>query len=196
MDLYKKQGYQVVRLGLYQFGMTLFGLVVAMATRDPDNLRSPLFIGSGIFSAIFYLYLIYSLVYELGQKDGIKIEAGKCEYRPLTGLWLALAANALNILLGILSFIGKVVFDAKGAEWALQLYGVANAIAKFIQGMYVAILTLIVDESYATLLTPIPGIIVCTLAYVLGVKYCNGVRKPKPKEDKYAPKVSRPAKKD
>lgn len=196
MDLYKKQGYQVVRLGLYQFGMTLFGLVVSMATRDPENIRSPLFLCSGAFSALFYLYLIYSLVYELGQKDGIKIEAGKKEYKPLTGLWLALAANALNILLGILSFVGKIIFDANGAMWAGQLYGVANAIAKFIQGMYVALLTLIMDASYANLLTPIPGIIVCTFGYILGVKYCNGFRKPKKKEDRYAPKVSRPAKKD
>ncbi len=196
MDLYKKQGYQVVRLGLYQFGMTLFGLVVAMATRDPENMRSPLFIGSGIFSALFYLYLIYSLVYELGQKDGIRIEAGKREYKPLTGLWLALAANGLNILLGILSFIGKVIFDHSGALWAGQLYGVANAIAKFIQGMYVALMTLLMDVSFANLLTPIPGLIVCTLAYILGVKYCHGVRPPKKKEDRYAPKVSRPQKKD
>ena len=196
MDLYRKQGYQVVRLGLYQFGMTLFGLVVAMATRSQNDPRSPLFIGSGVFSALFYLYLIYTLVYELGQKDGIRIEAGKREYKPLTGFWLALAANALNILLGILSFVGKTVLDMSGAGWAGQLYGVSNAVAKFIQGMYVALLTLIMDKSYANLLTPIPGLIVCTLAYILGVKYCHGVKKPKEKEDRYAPKISRPNKKD
>lgn len=196
MDLYKKQGYQVVRLGLYQFGMTLFGLVVSMATRDPENPRSPLFLCAGVFSALFYLYLVYSLVYELGQKDGIKIEAGKKEYKPLTGFWLALAANGLNILLGILSFIGKIIYDINGAMWAGQLYGVANAIAKFIQGMYVALMTLLMDVSFANLLTPIPGLIVCTVGYILGVKYCNGFGKPKKKEDRYAPKVSRPVKKD
>ncbi len=196
MDLYRKHGYQVVRLCLYQFGLTLFGLVVSMATYSESNPRSPLFLGAGIFSAIFYLYLIYTLVYELGQKDGIRIEAGKRKYKPLTGFWLALAANSLNILLGILSFIGKTVFDISGALWAGQLYGVVNAIAKFVQGMYVAILTLIMDASYANLLTPIPGIIVCTLAYILGVKYCHGIKKPKKKEDRYAPKISVPKKKD
>ena len=196
MDLYRKQGYQVVRLCLYQFGMTLFGLVVSMATMSKNNPYSPLFLGAGAFSALFYLYLVYMLVYELGQKDGIRIEAGKRQYKPLTGFWLALAANSLNILLGVLSFIGKIVYDINGAQWAGELYGVSNMIAKFIQGMYVALLTLIKDASYANLLTPIPGIIVCTLAYILGVKYCHGMRKPKEKEDRYAPKISRPQNKD
>ena len=188
MDLYRKQGYQIVRLCLYQFGMTLFGLVVAMATRRPKEL----FIACGVFSALFYLYLIYSLVYELGQKDGIRIEAGRKQYRPFTGFFLALAANSLNIILGILSFIGKIVYDANGAAWAGTLYGAANAVARFIQGMYVALLTLIMDKSYANLLAPIPGLIVCTVAYILGVKYCHGVRPPKEKKDRYTPKISGP----
>ena len=65
MDSYKKNGYQVIRLGLYQFGMTLFGLVVAMATSTSDTLV----FWTGVFSALFYLYLIYSLVYELRRTE-------------------------------------------------------------------------------------------------------------------------------
>lgn len=191
MDQYKTKGYQIVRLCLYQFGMTLFGLVVAMATLETEAL----FIIAGFFSAIFYLYLIYTMVYELGQKDGIRIEAGKREYKPLTGFWMSLAANSLNILLGLLSFVGKIIYDANRAEWAEQLYGVCNTIAKFIQGMYTALLKVfLMDESYALLLTPIPAIVVCTLAYILGVKYCHGFKKPKEKEDRYAPK--KPKEKD
>ncbi len=190
MDHYKKNGYQVIRLCLYQFGMTLFGLVVAMATSSSDAL----ILWTGVFSALFYLYLIYSLVYELGQKDGIRIEAGKRQYKPLTGFVLSLAANSLNILLGILSFVGKTVYDASAAEWAGQMYGIANTVAKFIQGMYVGILkTFLMDVSFANLLTPIPGIIVCTVAYILGVKYCHGVKQPKEKKektDRYYPNIS------
>ena len=37
--------------------MTLFGLVVAMATSASDTL----IFWTGVFSALFYLYLIYSL---------------------------------------------------------------------------------------------------------------------------------------
>ncbi len=193
MDFYKKNGYQVVRLCLYQFGMTLFGLVVAMATVASSD---ALVFWTGVFSAFFYLYLIYSLVYELGQKEGIRIEAGRRKYKPLTGLWLSLSANALNILLGILTFIGKLVYDANGAEWAGQLYGTSNTIAKFIQGMYVAILReFFMDASYANLLTPIPGIIVCTVGYILGVKFCHGMgpkKEKKKKDDRYSVKISRP----
>ena len=192
MDLYKKQGYQVVRLCLYQFGLTLFGLVVTMATQA----NKALFIGSGIFSALFYLYLVYTLVYELGQKDGIRIEAGKREYVPLTGFYLALAANALNILLGILVFVGGTVFDASGAQWAGQMHDIARIIAVFIQGMYNAALNPIIDQNFVYLLTPIPGLVVCTLAYILGVRFCHGVKQPKEKEDRYAPRVQRPGKKD
>ena len=192
MDLYRKQGYQVVRLCLYQFGLTLFGLVVTMATRSHKGL----FIGSGVFSALFHLYLIYNLVYELGQKDGIRIEAGKREYKPLTGLWLALAANTLNILLGILVFVGGTVFDANGSAVAGQIHDVARVIAVFTQGMYNAAFNPIIDQNYVYLLTPIPGLIVCALAYILGVKFCHGILPPKEKEDRYAPKISGPKKKD
>ena len=114
----------------------------------------------------------------------------------MVAMVITLLMNGLNILLGILSFIGKVIFDHSGSLGAGQLYGVANAIAKFIQGMYVAIMTLLMDKSYANLLTPLPGLIVCTVGYILGVKYCNGFRPKKKKEDRYAPKVSRPQKKD
>ena len=190
MDSYKKNGYQVIRLGLYQFGMTLFGLVVAMATSTSDTLV----LWTGVFSALFYLYLVYSLVYELGQKDGIRIESGKRKYNPLRGFWLALAANSLNILLGILSFVGMTVYNASAAKWAGEMYGIANTIAKFIQGMYVGILkTFLMDVSFANLLTPIPGIIVCTVGYILGVKYCHGVKKPKEKTEKtyrYYPNIA------
>lgn len=193
MDSYKKNGYQVIRLGLYQFGMTLFGLVVAMATSTSDTLV----FWTGVFSALFYLYLIYSLVYELGQKDGIRIEAGRRKYNPLRGFWLALAANSVNILLGILSFVGMTVYNANAAEWALEIYGAANTIAKFIQGMYVGILkTFLMDVSFANLLTPIPGIIVCTVGYILGVKYCHGTKKSVEKNEKnektgrYYPNIS------
>lgn len=189
MDSYKKNGYQVIRLGLYQFGMTLFGLVVAMATSTSGTLV----FWTGVFSALFYLYLIYSLVYELGQKDGIRIESGKRKYNPLRGFWLSLAANSLNILLGILIFVGDIVFDASAAEWAGMMYDCAYAIANPIQGMYIGVLQPFMDVSFVYLLTPIPGIIVCTFGYILGVKFCHGVKKPKEKKektDRYYPNIA------
>jgi F0F1-type ATP synthase assembly protein I len=86
------------------------------------------------------------------------------------------------------------VYNASAAKWAGELYGVANTIAKFIQGMYVGILkTFLMDVSFANLLTPIPAVIVCTVGYILGVKYCNGVKKAKEKSekaDRYYPNIA------
>ena len=77
MGFWKKHSYQVVRLFIIQIGITIFGLVLSFAVstafRERDD-QIPLLMVS-IFSVLFYLFLLYSVAWEMGGKDRLSLDA-------------------------------------------------------------------------------------------------------------------------
>ena len=78
---WKENSYDIVKMFIYQMGMTVFGLVVSMAMSKlsdsmklPDGQRWPLMLGSA-FGAGLYVYLLGYMTAEIGSRDGIRIEA-------------------------------------------------------------------------------------------------------------------------
>lgn len=178
----------MVRMLVNQLAMTIFGLVLAMACVNSD----PLLLLSSVLSIAFYLFLLYFMTYELGQKDGIRIHAGRLVYKPMRGALVALCANIPNFVLGILAVIGKLSIQGLGfferfdslteaeyaalsPNWAMNLYGVCSSIAEVIQCMYKGLCKVLFPGNILTLLViPLPAILICGLAYPLGVRYSNG----------------------
>lgn len=178
----------MVRMLVNQLAMTIFGFVLAMACVNSE----PLLLLSSVLSIAFYLFLLYFMTYELGQKDGIRIHAGRLAYKPLRGVWVSLCANIPNLVLGILAIIGKLSIQGLGfferfdalteAEyaalsptWAMNLYGACSSIAEFIQCMYKGLCKVLFPGNILTLLIiPLPAIVICGLAYPLGVRYSSG----------------------
>lgn len=175
---------QILNMIVTQVAITIFGFVLAMACSKSD----PLLAVSSVLSVAFYLYLIFSRAYEIGQKDGIRIKAGRMDYRPMKGAWISLWANLINIILGILAVIGKacienVDFFSKVAPvegsatplWAVNLYGVTSSIAEWIQCMYQGLARVFFSGNVLNLLLrPLPAILACAIAYPLGAKYSSG----------------------
>lgn len=168
----KENSYEIVRLLLNQIGLSMFGLVMAMATvKTGTAIRVVI----GVFCIAFYLWLIYDMMYRNGQKDGIKIESGRMRYFPAKGALIAFFANIPNLILGILMFLGGFMFERTGASSWGQIYQIFGMIGKFFQGMYLGLIAVLFTDAYWTLLlTPLPAIVVCGIGYVLGVKYCDG----------------------
>ena len=98
MDFWKKHSYQIVRLFVIQIGIAIFGLVlsfaVATAFRDRSD-RLPLLMVS-IFSVLFYLFLLYSVSWEIGGKDRLRLDAIHAEFKNGTGFLLALCHQSLQ----------------------------------------------------------------------------------------------------
>lgn len=200
-NFFSDNGYLIVRMIVYQIAMTIFGFSMSMACAKIGSLL----LLSSVVAAGLYLFLLFFATFEVGQKDGIKIESGRLDFRPWRGLWCSLCANALNMLLGVLAVIGKLLIQNLGffervsdltlteAEslaptWAANLYSLCDSIARIIQCMYVGIVKILMpDNVLATLLMPLPAIIVCTAAYPLGVKLCSGIGggKKKGRADRY-----------
>ena len=111
MGFWKKHSYQVVRLFIIQIGITIFGLVLSFAVstafRERDD-QIPLLMVS-IFSVLFYLFLLYSVAWEMGGKDRLSLDAQHASPRGGTGFLLSTLSEIPNFLLCLLMLIGGTI---------------------------------------------------------------------------------------
>ena len=174
LDFLKENSYSMVRMFINQIGMTVFGTMLALATAS----NSTLLLASSIFSILFYLFLLYSMGWEIGAKDKIRIDGGRMKPFPTKGLLIALGANLPNILLALLMGIGAMINTATQAEWAGSMSVICNAIARLIEGMYLGVIKILEDVIYVNptildvwwwfLVITIPALLAGWISYLLG----------------------------
>jgi len=166
----KEHSYTIVKMIINQIGMTVFGLMLAMATAS----NSTLLLLTSIFSIVFYLCLLYMQCWDCGAKDKIRVDGGRLRYFPYKGILMSLSANVINIILGLLAVIGWIFTTdfAQGIPaWSANLYGVCSTIAKFIQAMYLGVIRLFMPETpFALIIIIIPSLFASGLGYFLGLK--------------------------
>ena len=197
----KENSYQVVRVFLYQIALSFFGGMLALAGGASGS--DLVLAGVSLLSVVFYLYLIFSLFYDNGQKDGIRVDAGRLKDNKIKGFAIAGAASVINFLLGVLTVIFKSLIkdvalgqnlsslteeqaSALAPKWAASAYEITHTIAKAIQCMYVGIMKVFFSGNVIILLIiPIPAIITAGVAYRLGVRYCKGFSKKKMQAERY-----------
>ena len=97
----KENADNVVKLLVNQIAMTIFGLLLSAATFS----NKTLLLVTGILSILFYMYLLYTSAWDIGSRDKIRIDGGRMEKMPLKGLYLAIIANAVNIILSLVVII-------------------------------------------------------------------------------------------
>ena len=169
--------YSVVKMFINQFAIAIFGTSLTFATTHAhleDSGFDVLTFIVSIFSVIFYLFLIYTLTWEIGAKDRISVDVGKKPYRPHLGLLLSFLANLPNIIISIIYFIATV----SGAE---NMMFVVRLIGSLLQGMFFGMLITVelplgASGAYvaANTLWPtffiiiIPALITCWIAYYMG----------------------------
>lgn len=179
MKFIKQNSYDIVKLIINQIGITIFSLVL-LFTANSANL-SPVFKTIfSVFSTLFYFSLLYTVSWEFGAKDKIKIDAGRYNVTKAKGLFLGLAANGINIILGIISVVSVGCYMASSAQWLAEIFGVANLLMRFLLAMYVGIIQAItgslvgnVDflwESVAYLVFPLIASLVVGFGYFMGAK--------------------------
>ncbi len=161
--------YTMIRLFLNQFAIALFGVALALATGQSESRTLQLV--TGIFSVLFYLFLQYVAMWEVGAKDGLVAAARKQKRGLWRGLVIALLANAVNLILALLTVPGA--FLPKGTTWS-GVGSVASVIALLLQGMYMGILATPLNGlnlnqySWAYFAIIVPAVLVCSIAYILG----------------------------
>ena len=128
----KENGYSIVKLFLNQIIITVFALMLSMATFS--NRKTLLLVS--IFSILFFLYLNYSQCWEIGAKDKLRIDAGRLESMPAKGLWLALGANIPNFISASLIGIGAILDTKFGQSMSM----ICDIISRFLNNMYFGVM--------------------------------------------------------
>lgn len=165
--------YSSIKMFVNQFAISIFGAMLSMATSAAAN--DTLSIVVGVISVLFYLFLIYTVAWEIGAKDRISVDIGKKEYRPHTGLLVSLVANIPNFFIAIM-FTAFSPFRATNVV-AGGACAVASVLTLLLEGMYLGITTSITIGArllntfwWSYFLIIIPAMLVSWMAYYLGFK--------------------------
>ncbi len=175
----KNNSYLIFRLMLNQFGMTVFGLMTSMAAAAVDNALAgggkvgrTCMIWVSVFAVLFHIYINYMALKEEGQKDKIRLDAGRAEYTPLRGLYIALVASVINLLLGLII----VVADLIPLDAAIALSGSCKILSSILQATFWGMMlglsgvaTIAELPSFWFIIIPLPTIICGWISYRNGL---------------------------
>lgn len=161
VKFFKENSRIITSLISFQLGIDVFSAIVSLSTY---NISEKVFLYSGIFCIVFYLFLILTATNDEGAKDSVRIASGRVAPMPLKGLFISLYANSVNLLFAVIIIIAHFA-------GAIQVRDAFKIIAYFLQGMYGPFLTLFAGMNpFFYLLIPIPAIIVSTLFYYIGMR--------------------------
>ncbi len=194
--------YSTVKMFVNQFAIAIFGTSLVFATTrvhlESEGFDTLTLIVS-IFSILFYLFLIYTMTWEIGAKDRIAVDTGRKPYRPHLGFWLSLFANIPNLVTAALCTVAAVTGNG-------DMQFLMNLMGSLLQGMYFgAILTIKLPlgagGAYVSLNTLwptffiiiVPALLTCWLAYYLGHKNfrISSLFVAEKKKTEEAPKIKR-----
>ncbi len=182
MKFLKENSYDIVRLFINQVGITIFSLVLytALSSIEDLGLHITLKVLVSVFSTCFYFVLLYTVSWDYGAKDKVRIDSGRYQISKFKGLYLGLLANAVNFILSALAIASIAIYIKTSAEWLFTAFGIINLIMRFflsaylgmIQGM-TASLSGNVDylcESFAYFAFPFLAVFVVVFGYAMGMK--------------------------
>lgn len=205
---FERYSYSITKMFLNQFAIGLFGAVLAFAT---SNISDTFLSVTSVAAIIFYLFLLYTVIWEVGSKDRISCDSGKLESRPYMGFVLSLIANIPNFLIATVYTV--CWFISRGAEGiATNVGGFMRILTLVLHGMYYGLMTVLsfgTRVNHEGVIVPnelfncwwayfviiIPSVLLCGIGYFLGTRnyhltkmmetqYPESDRDVKPKKEK------------
>ena len=142
MRFFKENSYDIVRLYINQFGMTVFSLILYFASSivGDSGWVLTLYLLVSVFSTLFLYVLLYYAAWEFGAKDRIRIDSGRMTYNKYKGLYLGLLAGVPNFVFAFLSILGKGIYILSDAGFFDLLFSIPNVLLRFTSAMYMGIL--------------------------------------------------------
>lgn len=185
MKLLKEQFYDILRLFINQIGIAIFSFMLytaaGMVLEDTSS-RMSINLVISIFSVLFYFVLIYTVTWEYGAKDRIRVDGGRLIADGFKGAKMgalanipAMAAALLALLIGALMIV--LPYDAVGV---IRL--IFDMIARFLSLSYLGSVSFILQSlsdnqtlySYLQealfVVMPILAIAVTQFGYTMGFK--------------------------
>ena len=136
MKFIKENSYDIVKFFVYQIGIAVFSLTLAIpleaAVDDKSDNIVQLFVS--ILAVSFYCMLVYTVSWEHGATERIRIDAGKSILDKFKGAKIALVACMPNVILSLVAIVASLLY-AEGNAWNAVL-GLLMAILGLIEAMY------------------------------------------------------------
>jgi len=168
-QFFKDHSYNMIKMLLNQFGTAIFGFSLAVASVKAQNatLRNV----TSAVAILFYLFLLYTMTWEIGYKDKISVESGKKKRNSLTGAWISLGANIPNFIMALFVMLASLL----NVEVLSNIGAFCSSAALILEGMFTGLLTnhfsgaALNSYWWVYFLLPIPSIVVCGIAYNMGI---------------------------
>ncbi len=183
-NFFSKYSYAMVKMFVTQFAIGLFGAVLSFAvssfggneTTTLSSTERTLLIVVSSFAILFYLFLTYTTIWEIGAKDKISADVGKLKIKPWLGIVISLFANIPNFIVAIIYSV--CWFVSHGAEGtATNIAAFMKVVVLFIDGMYYGLLaainvgsSLLLNQWWSLFIIIVPAVLVCGIGYFLGTK--------------------------
>lgn len=168
---FEKYSYESVKLFLNQFAISLFGLTLFLAAGMSGS--STLKLLSSIGAIAFYLFLQYTVAWEVGAKDKISIDCKKAKMDLSIPVKMWLLSNSLNLLMAVLITLGNLF---SGIKFFSNMGGIAVVATWIIEGEYLGVLGIRVAADtplnsmfFMYYLITLPSLLVVFVSYFLGV---------------------------
>ena len=185
MKFFKENSYDVVRLFINQIGIAIFSLILYTAVGMVDLDQSSklgINVALSVFAVLFYFSLLYTVAWDLGAKDKIRIDGGRMNADKFKGAKLAALANVPNFILAFICTLTFAIYLISGSAVSYTVSGVFNTIVRLFMSMYLGILQGVFAalrsntdmfyfaQAIGYLLIPITAIAVTQFGYTMGTK--------------------------
>lgn len=186
-QFFSEHSYSMVKMFLNQFAIAIFGFSLVLASGKAQNiaLRNV----SSVAAILFYLFLLYTMTWDIGFHDRVGVEHGTKPKNAFCGVLISLCANIPNFILAI----GVMLASVFNSPTLSNIGGWCSTIAVCIEGMYTGLIANPVGGAplnsywFVYFLLPLPAILTCGIAYNMGVhdvKLTKLFREPYPESDR------------
>lgn len=112
MRFIKENFHNIVKLFINQIGVAIFAffLYTAVGMIEDESAKLGVNIAVSLVSIIFFCFLLYTVAWDWGAKDKIRIDGGRLEKFKYKGALISLYANVINFLMAMIAFVSILVF--------------------------------------------------------------------------------------
>ncbi len=168
-SLFQNHSYDMVKMFLNQIATAIFGFSLALAAGKAQNvmLRNV----TSVCAILFYLFLLYTMMWEIGFRDRAGVMNQKKKRTPFKGALLSLCANIPNFILALFITLGTLIQN----EFFGRIGVFCKSAAIFLEGMYTGLLANRVGGVslnslwYMYFVITLPAMLICFLAYLFGL---------------------------
>ncbi len=143
MKFFKENSYDVIRLLINQIGITIFSLILYTslgAVNIEIGTKRLINVSLSVFAMLFYFALLYTVAWDWGAKDKIRIDGGRMKPDKLKGAKIAFLANVPNFLLTFVCVLTFAVFLLTGSQGCETVSRVFDLIIRLFMSMYLGVL--------------------------------------------------------